>query len=501
MSPFLPYHSDKRSKKAMACMSALALCVLVLTACDQEKTKSIQNTQASSSAHSIDAAALDNPNDATYLLPPSNQETAPQDQLLLSQNAEIADETDMRLERIESFVTMMGRDFQMMRPLITRLHEAEAEITTLKDYISKIQAPAAPMNTGLINAVSETQSAKQTYAPSINTTSASNTNKAEATFQPQKETAEAYNIVPPKELHAAEPQLQIAHSEIQRNTAPVPVKSRTAAPPTLSEQDLEIPTPGSMAMGKSRRGSPFNLPKSYATIASENSEEEARKQRLHEEALEREAERKKKAAEKEQRREKLERASQTKPDNIVEDDKDNDTQDKNDTLENPESATKNSISSTENITTEEKPPSSSTNNAQDLESTTITASSKIDSIPSTYNNNHIPAGATSVNQLRMGEHGDKTRIVLETNKATPYRFDVDNIENILVVELPDAAWNTAKERRITQSPLVQSYNVQDMGNGTRLMFVLKEPIKIGYDGQIKAENGVPDRILFDLVKQ
>lgn len=107
-------------------------------------------------------------------------------------------------------------------------------------------------------------------------------------------------------------------------------------------------------------------------------------------------------------------------------------------------------------------------------------------------------GPSKISDLRIGDHSNKTRIVLDVDGKATYRQDLDNDINLLVVELPNTAWGTKREWSGSKTKLAQSYSVQDMGDGgSRVIIQLKHSSKlIGHD-MIK-DQGNRARIYFDL---
>ena len=109
------------------------------------------------------------------------------------------------------------------------------------------------------------------------------------------------------------------------------------------------------------------------------------------------------------------------------------------------------------------------------------------------------AGDVRVERVRIGEHKDKTRIVLDVNKPTSYRYDLDNSENLLVIEVPDAGWDGIRKWQSDRAPLLAGYQVYDMEDGgSRVIVQLKHGVRISDEMTIKP-NGYKDyRIVLDL---
>lgn len=88
---------------------------------------------------------------------------------------------------------------------------------------------------------------------------------------------------------------------------------------------------------------------------------------------------------------------------------------------------------------------------------------------------------TIVQNLRTGKHPGKVRLVLDTNKKTPFTIDLDSGENILLIEMPDAKWQgPASHTFPAKDTLLASYNVESIngGKGSRIVITLKRQTSI-----------------------
>lgn len=106
------------------------------------------------------------------------------------------------------------------------------------------------------------------------------------------------------------------------------------------------------------------------------------------------------------------------------------------------------------------------------------------------------AQGLSVEQVRVGTHPDKTRIVLEMSASADFRTFILDTPNRLVVDLPDFEWRVPGR--------VQSLIIQDARTGPlqagidRLVFDTKTPIKILSAFLLPRGNGQPDRLVIDI---
>lgn len=83
---------------------------------------------------------------------------------------------------------------------------------------------------------------------------------------------------------------------------------------------------------------------------------------------------------------------------------------------------------------------------------------------------HAAKPTMHVKNVRFGEHGGMTRLVLDVMGDAPYTYDVDNGEHLLLVDLPHTEWQANMSDMVSKSPLVKSYSVQD-NNGNKLLVV------------------------------
>lgn len=112
-------------------------------------------------------------------------------------------------------------------------------------------------------------------------------------------------------------------------------------------------------------------------------------------------------------------------------------------------------------------------------------------------------GGALISGIRVGQHPDKVRIVFDVTKKTNYTADLDNGENILVVEMPDAKWKTpTKSESFGSQPIVKSYKVEDSNGGSGNLFILqlKQDTQILMKGKFPALSGSGERIVIDLKK-
>lgn len=106
----------------------------------------------------------------------------------------------------------------------------------------------------------------------------------------------------------------------------------------------------------------------------------------------------------------------------------------------------------------------------------------------------------AVKALRVGEHSDKVRLVLDISQKTPYTADLDAQEKLLILELPEARWNAAPRQSFARSALLQSYSVEPIndGAGSRVILTLKRPTQLIKQQALPPGSNPNYRIFLDL---
>ncbi len=103
--------------------------------------------------------------------------------------------------------------------------------------------------------------------------------------------------------------------------------------------------------------------------------------------------------------------------------------------------------------------------------------------------------------LRIGEHAGKIRIVIDTNKKFNYSIDIDNDEKLIIVEIPDAKWVGKNSIKFNNRKLLDSYTVESINNGkgTMIIMSLKQTTTILQKSSLTPDKTSPyHRIYFDL---
>ncbi len=104
-----------------------------------------------------------------------------------------------------------------------------------------------------------------------------------------------------------------------------------------------------------------------------------------------------------------------------------------------------------------------------------------------------------VEDVRVGAHPGKVRLVLDVRGKTSFTADLDNQEKILIVELAQASWGAESQQSYASNPVLTSYSIETMQNGgTRLMIVLKTASSLLYKAAMDDADGTGSRVVIDL---
>lgn len=110
---------------------------------------------------------------------------------------------------------------------------------------------------------------------------------------------------------------------------------------------------------------------------------------------------------------------------------------------------------------------------------------------------------SSITGLRIGEHGAKTRIVFDTTAKTKpaFKFDIDNAEKVLLVDLPSSIW-TGAPSGTPSSPMISAWNAQvTSAGGSVIAVLLKKNARIVGTEFLKPEGKNSGRVVIDIAAE
>lgn len=109
------------------------------------------------------------------------------------------------------------------------------------------------------------------------------------------------------------------------------------------------------------------------------------------------------------------------------------------------------------------------------------------------------AATSSVRGVRVGEHPDKIRIVLDVSGPAKFSYDIDNNEKLLIVDLPQSSWPTGATGSFEGNALVSGYTAKPSASGgVTLAVELKKPAKLTMSSALEPNESYGHRIVFDV---
>lgn len=110
----------------------------------------------------------------------------------------------------------------------------------------------------------------------------------------------------------------------------------------------------------------------------------------------------------------------------------------------------------------------------------------------------LPAHALSVDQLRIGVHPDKTRIVLELSDPTEFRVFLLPDPYRIVIDLPEFVWRGGQVPQNSGSAIQRvRYGALEQGYG-RAVFDLGKPVSINSAFLLPRNGNQPNRLVIDI---
>lgn len=110
-----------------------------------------------------------------------------------------------------------------------------------------------------------------------------------------------------------------------------------------------------------------------------------------------------------------------------------------------------------------------------------------------------PSLSAEIQNVRIGIHPDKTRIVLDVDSDMPFVVTSDNTGHSLVVELPNAATHASRSKTVNRG-VVQSYEFQGKGSNQFLVVNASSPVEVKQAFSLAPSTSGGHRIVIDLIK-
>jgi len=104
-----------------------------------------------------------------------------------------------------------------------------------------------------------------------------------------------------------------------------------------------------------------------------------------------------------------------------------------------------------------------------------------------------------VKRVRIGEHPDKVRLVLDLSGPIVYSMVFAGGGQTLNIDLPDVAWDAIRHWRGARTPVIESFEALALPEGgTRLVVQGRGALASGLNGVLKPQNGQGYRLFIDL---
>jgi hypothetical protein len=110
-----------------------------------------------------------------------------------------------------------------------------------------------------------------------------------------------------------------------------------------------------------------------------------------------------------------------------------------------------------------------------------------------------PMNGPTITDIRVGEHSGKTRLVLDASGPVTFKYDLDNNEKLLLIELTGAGLSAPAQKNFANSAFLNAYTAQANGNGITLALELKKPAKIMSSATLAPDGANTQyRVFFDI---
>jgi len=105
-----------------------------------------------------------------------------------------------------------------------------------------------------------------------------------------------------------------------------------------------------------------------------------------------------------------------------------------------------------------------------------------------------------VTDVRIGQHGERTRFVLEMSDSSPYRWFTLSNPYRVVIDLPDVVWRLDPESLPDGGGLIETFRFGRFQPGTsRVVLDLRAPAQIHESFVLEPRQAFPHRFVLDLV--
>ena len=111
----------------------------------------------------------------------------------------------------------------------------------------------------------------------------------------------------------------------------------------------------------------------------------------------------------------------------------------------------------------------------------------------------VKSSGANVTAVRIGNHPDKTRLVLDVSGSAQFDYKMDQKKNVLIITLKGTGWDTEAKRVFSSHNLLMAYLAKPIkGGGTMLAIKMKKPATLLFKTTYPPSSGKGYRIVLDV---
>ncbi|MCB9994910.1 MAG: carboxypeptidase regulatory-like domain-containing protein [Rhodospirillales bacterium] len=106
-----------------------------------------------------------------------------------------------------------------------------------------------------------------------------------------------------------------------------------------------------------------------------------------------------------------------------------------------------------------------------------------------------------VSNIRIGEHPDKVRVVLELSEKAEFRIEEGDSGMVVIVDMPSLRWNTNPSDTLPYNMTLKGFGTERLPNGgTRLLLVARDTMIVKDHQELPAGEGRGPRFFIDVAR-
>ena len=107
-----------------------------------------------------------------------------------------------------------------------------------------------------------------------------------------------------------------------------------------------------------------------------------------------------------------------------------------------------------------------------------------------------------VKSVRIGEHPDKIRVVMDLSEKTDYRIEQSDEGLIVLIDLPYVSWQAPTSEDLKYSMVMQGFRAEPLANGgMRVILTAREAMSVKEHMILPARDGKAPRLVIDLERK